>query len=261
MKKITDLKINGDNRNLSIDRVGVTSVLLPLKVPDRARRFQVITATVNAYIGLPHYERGAHMSRFIEVLNDYTNKILTLRGINSLLMTMQKKLHAEDIYFDMTFIFFKEKTAPITKYQSLLDYQCKIEGQRNKKLSRVFLTTNIPVLNLCPASKWISKESSHSQRAIIAITVEPKITIFFEELIDLAEKEASVELFNLLKLKDEKYITEMSYENPKFVEDTVRDIALKLTRDDCFKSWSVSCENQESIHTHNVYAKIERKSL
>jgi len=260
MKKIRDIKINGDDRNLSIDRVGVTSVLLPLKVPDRTRRFQVITAMVNAYIGLPYHERGAHMSRFIEVLNDYTNKILTLRRINSLLMTMQKKLHAEDIYFDMTFIFFKEKTAPITKYQSLLDYQCKIEGQRNNKSSRVFLIINVPVLNLCPASKAISRTSSHNQRAVVTITIEPKKTTFFEDLIELAEKEASAELFALLKLEDEKYITEMSYENPKFVEDTVRDIALKLARDDRFKSWSVSCENQESIHTHNVYAKIERKS-
>lgn len=261
MKKIKDLKINGDTRKLSIDRVGVTNILLPLKVPDKSKKFQIVTAVVNTYIKLPHSERGAHMSRFLEVLNDYINKTLTLRKINQLLRVMQEKLQTKDVYLDATFTFFKKKTAPVTKHQSILDYQCKIEGQRNGKFSQVFLNTSITVLSLCPASKQISRVNAHNQRAVVTIGVEPKINIFFEDLIESAEKSASAELFNLLKLADEKYITEKSYKNPKFVEDTVRDIALKLARDDRFKSWWVSCENQESIHTHNAYAKIERKNL
>ena len=215
-------------------------------------------ADVNFYVDLPHQFKGTHMSRFVEILNDYKDE-LDISNLESILRKTQKKLHALKAHLELTFPYFIKKKAPVSKAEGIMDYECTISAATNggDKMD-IVNTIRVPVTTLCPCSKEISKYGAHNQRSIVTLKVRTNKFVWLEELISVVEDSASCELYPLLKREDEKYVTEHAYDNPAFVEDVVRAITMKLQKDTRIDWFSVESENQESIHNHNAYAQIVR---
>lgn len=255
---IPDIQGSPDTRRVAIDRVGIKDIRHPVVVTDRAGREQHTVATFNMYVGLPHEFKGTHMSRFVEILNNYEYEI-SVESFNHMVTEMTDVLHAEQGHIEMNFPYFVEKTAPVSEVKSLMDYAVTFVGEiREAQAPQVFVKVTVPVTTLCPCSKKISDYGAHNQRS--HVTVDVKITefVWIEELIDIVEGIASCELYGLLKRPDEKYVTERAYDNPRFVEDMVRDVALRLNDDKRIRAYTVESENFESIHNHSAYAKIGR---
>jgi len=208
-------------------------------------------------VGLPHQFKGTHMSRFVEILNMHEREI-SVEAFQVMVDEMVERLEAEFGRVEMTFPYFINKAAPVSKVQSLMDYEVTFIGEIRHGQPAMNLKVVVPVTSLCPCSKKISQYGAHNQRSHVTITARVNGFIWIEDLIDLAEKEASCELYGLLKRPDEKYVTERAYENPKFVEDMVRDIAAELNQDERIAAYAVESENFESIHNHSAYAMIER---
>ena len=200
------------------------------------------------------------MSRFVALLNEDCQQ-LSLQGFGSLLQMMTKRLEADTGYMTAEFLYFVDKSAPVTGVKSLLDYQVKLDGQWSNGDDKIKIKVIIPVTSLCPCSKKISDYGAHNQRSHITVDAYTDGQIYIEDIIQLVEKQASSELFSLLKRPDEKYVTELAYDNPKFVEDVVRDIAYALNEDDRILSYTLEAENFESIHNHSAYAVIENNKL
>jgi GTP cyclohydrolase IB len=255
-EKLTDIQSQHDDRNIAIDQVGVKDISYPITVMDKAGPQQHTVARVNMYVDLPHNFRGTHMSRFIEVLNNYRGGIST-SNIRHILADMKDLLNAERAHFDITFPFFMMKEAPVSRAQGKMEYICRILGDSADEC--YMLEVRVPVLSLCPCSKEISKYGAHNQRSLITVQIRAKEIIWIEDLIILAESSASSEIYSLLKREDEKFVTERSYENPMFVEDMVRTVAGKLSSLHGILGFTVESENMESIHNHSAYAKISRK--
>ncbi|MBN2435293.1 MAG: GTP cyclohydrolase I FolE2 [Spirochaetes bacterium] len=247
-----DIQSQPDDRNMPIDQVGVKDIRFPVRVQDKRNGTQHTVATVNMYVTLPHNFRGTHMSRFLEILNCYEE--ITPSHIPAILEEMKSKLNAETAYFDIEFPYFIMKSAPVSNAKSVMEYICSIHGDSSAEF--YFLKVKVPVMSLCPCSKEISRFGAHNQRSIIEISIKTRKKIWFEELITIAESSASSEIYSLLKREDEKYVTENSYNNPAFVEDIVRAIAVKLKAHELIDGFSVESENMESIHNHSAYAKI-----
>lgn len=254
-KKLTDIQSQHDDRNIAIDQVGVKDISYPITVMDKSGPSQHTVARVNMYVDLPHNFRGTHMSRFIEILNDYRGGIST-SSIRNILAGMKELLNAERAHFDITFPFFVMKEAPVSRAKGKMEYICRILGDSADEC--YMLEVRVPVLSLCPCSKEISKYGAHNQRSLITLQIRAKEIIWIEDLIILAESCASSEIYSLLKREDEKYVTERSYENPMFVEDIVRTVAEKLSAMPGILGFTVESENMESIHNHSAYAKISR---
>jgi len=254
---IADVQSSADTRRIPIDKVGIKDIRHPVRVRDRSGGEQHTIATFNMFVNLPHNFKGTHMSRFVEILNQHERE-LSVASFKDMLVEMTKRLEAEAGHIEMSFPYFVTKAAPVSGVESLMDYEVALIGEiRNgKPLMNVKIV--VPVTSLCPCSKKISNYGAHNQRSHVTINVRTRGFIWIEELIDLVEKEASCELYGLLKRPDEKYVTEKAYENPKFVEDMVRDVAAKLNADDRIAAFSVASENFESIHNHSAYAMIER---
>jgi GTP cyclohydrolase I len=197
------------------------------------------------------------MSRFVEILNSHEREI-TVVSFRDMLHEMTQRLEADDGHIEMCFTYFVEKAAPATGVRSLMDYQVRFRGEQHGDESEMFVFVQVPVTTLCPCSKKISAYGAHNQRSHVRITVRADEFFWLEELIDIAEQEASCELYGILKRPDEKAVTERAYDNPKFVEDLVRDVALRLNQDERFRYYMVESENFESIHNHSAYALIER---
>lgn len=254
---IDDVHRFEDTRQISIDRVGIKDIRHPLSVIGRDGKPQATVALFSMYVELPHHQKGTHMSRFVETLNtDMT--LLDIAQFGHAAGTMAQRLEAEHGYLEATFPYFIRKKAPISGVLSWLDYQVTAIGQWRNGVAELRLKVVIPVTSLCPCSKKISDYGAHNQRSHVTITVHPHTPYTIEELIELVEKEASSELYGLLKRPDEKFVTEQAYNNPKFVEDTVRDIARCLDTDSRLSYYKVETENFESIHNHSAYAMIER---
>jgi len=253
---IPDLQASPDTRRITIDKVGVKGIQYPIIVDDRASNTQATVAELNAYVELPHYKRGTHMSRFLEVLNRYHKENLIPR-IGDFLLELKTSLRAEAAYVDMAFPYFIEKKAPVSGISSLLNYSCFFRASFKAELD-LWIGVKVPVTTLCPCSKEISEAGAHNQRSTISIEARYSDFVWLEELIELAERSASCEIYPLLKRVDEKYVTERAYSNPKFVEDIVRDIALSLDADERITDYLIESENYESIHNHNAYAMIKR---
>jgi GTP cyclohydrolase I len=228
-----------------------------VKIRERAGGVQGTVATFNMYVGLPHHFKGTHMSRFVEILNAHEREI-TVDTFQVMLAEMVEKLEAKEGRIEMSFPYFVEKAAPVSGVKSLMDYEVTFVAQVLKGEKCFALKVLVPVTSLCPCSKKISEYGAHNQRSHVTVTAHTKDFVWIEEIVDLDEKQASSELYGLLKRPDEKYVTERAYDNPKFVEDMVRDVAAVLNLDDRITKYIVESENFESIHNHSAYALIER---
>jgi GTP cyclohydrolase I len=260
---IPDTQSERDERHLAIQRVGVKGVRYPLQL----RIGHVVAPTVAMWaldVALPAEQKGTHMSRFVAWL-DALDKPLDASALRTELVVMLDKLHATEGRIDAEFPFFLRKRAPVTGVQSLLEYQgrwiaeARAAGADRAATTTVWAEVVVPVKSLCPCSKEISDYGAHNQRSHVTIRVElADEEIGWQELVRFAEDSASSEIWPMLKRADEKWITERAYENPKFVEDLVRDVALRLNADARVGRYSVDVENFESIHNHSAYARIER---
>ncbi|MEA3292719.1 MAG: GTP cyclohydrolase FolE2 [Pseudomonadota bacterium] len=253
---IADVQGSPDTRNIAIDKVGIKEILHPVRIADRNGEEQHTVASFNMYVELPHNFKGTHMSRFVEILNQYEREI-SVRTFNSMLAEMVERLDAKKGHIEMTFPFFVNKRAPVTGVESLIDYQVTFVGEIDHQHPCTRIKVLVPVTSLCPCSRKISDYGAHNQRSHVTVQVEAGAFIWIEELIDIVEQEASCELYGLLKRPDEKHVTERAYDNPKFVEDLVRDIAGRFNRDDRIRRYTVEAENFESIHNHSAYAQIQ----
>lgn len=254
---IPDIQSSEDTRYIDIDRVGIKDIRHPIVVRDRSGRDQHTVATFNMYVSLPHNFKGTHMSRFVEILNHHEYEI-TVESFKHMIVEMTEILHAEAGHIEMSFPFFMTKFAPISKVQSLMDYQVSFIGQIKNQLTSVLVKIIVPITSLCPCSKNISDYGAHNQRSHVTVQARLRSFVWVEELIEMVEKVGSCELYGLLKRPDEKYVTEKAYDNPKFVEDIVRDVAIRLNADDRITAYVIESENFESIHNHSAYAMVER---
>ncbi len=252
-----DVQNRPDARKISIDRVGVKNLSYPVTVLDRANAIQHTVGSISMTVSLPHRFRGTHMSRFVEILNEH-HRELHIDRIDDILKKMKERLDAEEASMEVVFPYFMEKSAPASGARSLMEYRCYFQGNLSDRADFV-LGVDVPVTTLCPCSKELSKRGAHNQRSQVRIRVRYAGFVWIEELIEVAETSASSPLYALLKRKDEKVVTEHAYNRPMFVEDVVREIAVKLDADSRIVWYSVESENMESIHNHNAYAKVERK--
>src|SRR3954465_1277395 len=254
---IPDVQSDPDSRKLAIDKVGIKAIRHPVRIQERRGEAQHTIAVFNMYVGLPHQFKGTHMSRFVEILEAHEREI-TVETFQVMLREMVEKLEAEEGHIEMSFPYFIEKKAPVSGVRSLMDYQVTFVAQILKGEKCFAMKVLVPVTSLCPCSKKISEYGAHNQRSHVTVTAHTGEFVWIEEIIDLVEKQASSELYGLLKRPDEKYVTERAYDNPKFVEDMVRDVAAVLNLDDRITRYIVESENFESIHNHSAYALIER---
>ncbi|MFO1346438.1 MAG: GTP cyclohydrolase FolE2 [Rhodocyclaceae bacterium] len=252
-----DVQGSADTRQIAINKVGIKSIRHPVKVQDKTGGVQHTIAVFNMYVSLPHNFKGTHMSRFVEILNGHEREI-SVENFPAMLSSMVERLEAESGHVEMNFPYFVNKAAPVSGVQSLMDYDVTFIGDicSGQVVSTVKVV--VPVTSLCPCSKKISAYGAHNQRSHVTVTARLDEHMWLEEIISLVEAEASCELFGLLKRPDEKYVTERAYDNPKFVEDMVRDVAARLNAEKRISAYVVESENFESIHNHSAYALIER---
>lgn len=253
---IPDVQNSADKRQIAINKVGIKDILHPAQVKDRSGQIQHTVANFNMTVNLPHNFKGTHMSRFVEILNSHENEI-TVQSFNEMLSETTERLDADEAHIEMTFPYFVNKTAPASGVKSLLDYQVTFIGKRSHGVNTINVKVLVPVTSLCPCSKKISKYGAHNQRSHVTVNARTNGFIWIEDIIDIVEKQASCELYGLLKRPDEKIVTERAYDNPKFVEDMVRDIAASLNADERVRAYVLESENFESIHNHSAYAVIE----
>jgi len=254
---LPDTQSVADARRIAITRVGVKGVLHPLRVRTAAAGNQHTVAQVDMYVGLPEHVKGTHMSRFIEILQA-SDEAIDVTSLRRLLHVMLERLHAASGSIELRFPYFVRKRAPVSGVESMMDYRVTYHAAVTAAHGyRATLKVVVPVTSLCPCSKEISDYGAHNQRSHITISASVTDGMGIDDLIAIAEEEASCELWGLLKRPDEKYVTERAYDNPKFVEDLVRDVALRLNRDQRVRSYVVESENFESIHNHSAYALVE----
>ncbi len=253
---IPDTQSSRDERHLAIQRVGVKELRYPLQL-QVAGAVQSTAAVWALDVALPAERKGTHMSRFVAWL-DALNEPVELASLRDGLERMLGALNADEGRIEAAFEFFLRKRAPVSGVASLLDYKGRWIAERRAGLTRVWAEVGVPVKSLCPCSKEISDYGAHNQRSLVTIRVELKQPVPWHELVRFAEDSASSELWPLLKRPDEKWITERAYENPKFVEDLVRDVAILLNADARIGHYRVDVENLESIHNHSAYARLER---
>ncbi|MFJ5447174.1 GTP cyclohydrolase FolE2 [Methylobacillus methanolivorans] len=254
---IEDVQNTPDTRQLAIDKVGIKSIRHPVKVKDKTGGVQHTVANFNMYVFLPHNFKGTHMSRFVEILNNNEREI-SVESFESILRGMVQRLDAESGHVEMTFPYFVNKAAPVSGVQSLSDYEVTFIGEINQGKYDITVKVVVPVTSLCPCSKKISDYGAHNQRSHVTVTALINDFIWVEDIIRLVEEQASCEVYGLLKRPDEKYVTERAYDNPKFVEDIVRDVAAQLNAEARIVKYTVESENFESIHNHSAYALIEK---
>jgi GTP cyclohydrolase I len=255
---IEDVQSRQDTRNIPINKVGIKHVRHPVRVRDRSVGEQHTIATFNMYVNLPHNFKGTHMSRFVEILHQHEREI-SVKSFKEMLVEMTERLEAESGHIEMHFPYFVSKKAPVSGVESLMDYEVTFIGEIHNGKPQLMVKVVVPVTSLCPCSKKISDYGAHNQRSHVTVTARIDGFVWIEELIEIVEQEASCELYGLLKRPDEKYVTERAYDNPKFVEDMVRDVAARLNQDDRISYYIVESENFESIHNHSAYALIEKQ--
>ena len=253
---IEDVQGRADSRQLPINKVGIKDVYHPVRVKDRSSGEQHTIANFNMYVALPHNFKGTHMSRFVEVLHRNEREI-SVESFRDILVEMTEKLDAESGHIEMDFPYFVMKKAPASGVESLMNYQASLIGELHDGKPELWLKVVVAATSLCPCSKSISNYGAHNQRSHITIRARVEGHMWLEELIEIAEQEASCEVYGILKRPDEKYVTERAYDNPKFVEDLVRDIAVRLNKEERIRAFTVEAENFESIHNHSAYALIE----
>ncbi len=270
-----DVQASSDSRQVPIDKVGVKDVTYPirLRVPKEFAGLmgsgdeQTTVATISMYVSLPHYQKGTHMSRFLEVLNEHAGMAapgpISPEEIPQITAAIRERLDAEEAHFEAEFTYFIPRKAPVTGALGLMDYQVSFccTSSRTGATDDFIMGVVAPGASLCPCSKEISKYGAHNQRCLVEARVRFTGRMWIEDLAGTIEKSVSCPVFAVLKRPDEKYVTEAAYDNPKFVEDIIRDLALGLEADERVTWYSISSENFESIHNHNAYAEITRSKV
>jgi GTP cyclohydrolase I len=260
-KELTHLKDTQnepDHRNIAIDRVGVKNLRFPMRIRDKAHAEQHTIASVALTVDLPERFKGTHMSRFVEALNACGSE-LHIDRVRDLLEMLAERLHAECAHVDFEFPYFMEKAAPVSGIKGLIDYNVCFSATLKKGVFDFVVTVIVPVATLCPCSKSISERGAHNQRGEVTFAVRSNQPVWIEDLIQLVEQSASCELYSVLKRPDEKAVTERAYDNPVFVEDLVRNVAVRANREEAIVWYKVEAENFESIHNHNAYALVEHQ--
>ncbi len=255
---LTDIQELPDTRGIAIQRVGIQDLQYPILINNQQGLNQASVGLFNLSISLPAVQKGAHLSRFVEIIEKHQRAFSTQGdGLNDLLSLIQSILEADKAFLTVAFPFFMDKLAPVTQLKSLMNYDIrfKVEKQGNSPIQQE-VSVSVPVTSVCPCSKAISQYGAHNQRSLITLSLKTKYPVSFEYWINLIEKQGSAELFALLKRPDEKWVTENAYQNAKFVEDIVRDIALKLNQDENVIQYHLASKNLESIHNHTAYAEI-----
>lgn len=252
-----DVQGNSDDRQVAIDKVGVKEVVYPMRIATRDGGEQTAVATINMYVSLPKEKKGTHMSRFLEVLNEHQCSPFRPEDIPTITKAIKERLHAVEAHFEASFTYFIEKAAPVTGQKGLMNYEVNLACTSSSHEDFV-MTVAAPATSLCPCSKEISEYGAHNQRCRIEAAVRTEGFMWIEDLVEQLEASASHPVYAVLKRPDEKYVTEKAFENPKFVEDIIRDLAIGLNNDNRVVEYSISSENFESIHSHNAYAQIQR---
>lgn len=252
-----DVQRERDLRNIAIDRVGVCGVSYPITVMDPLHGTQPTIASVSMSVLLPHEYRGTHMSRFIETLEEYKGRI-SPTTLESLADHLRSKLDASTASIEFNFPYFIRKRAPVSGIESFMRYEASLEGISCGSNFDMKIGVGVPVQTLCPCSKEISTVGAHNQRAFVRLKVRSTVLVWFEELIRTVEDASSTPLYTLLKREDEKFVTERAYENPRFVEDLARELALALDGDARIVWYEISVSSAESIHRHDAFAELVR---
>jgi len=259
VEPMPDVQGSLDSRNIAINKVGVKDIRYPISLYCPATGgVQHTVAQVNMYVGLPHYQKGTHMSRFLEVLNEH-HECIRSDQVMDVCHDIKRQLEAEEAHLELSFPYFIDKPAPVTGNVGKLDVEVTFEATSNHKDDFV-MGVKVPATSLCPCSKEISAYGAHNQRCLMSVRVRfaEGQSIWIEDLVELLEQGASTQVFAVLKRPDEKWVTEAAYDNPKFVEDIVRDLARRLENEPRIAWYEVNSENFESIHNHNAYAQIRR---
>lgn len=256
---IPDVQSQRDERKIPIDKVGVKGLRYPITVKDRTKAYQHTVGLFDLFVNLPHDFKGTHMSRFIEVLNEFHGEI-SMEKFPEILEKIKNKLHARSAHMNVEFPYFMEKRAPVTKTPGLMSYTCFMRGSLSERFDLI-VGVEVPVTTLCPCSKEIADCGAHNQRGIVRVQLRFKKFFWIEEIIEIIESSVSSDVYSLLKRPDEKFVTERAYENPMFVEDVVRSSLAQLRAKDNFPWYRIEAENFESIHNHSAYAMIEKDFL
>ncbi|HTQ10822.1 MAG TPA: GTP cyclohydrolase FolE2 [Fimbriimonadaceae bacterium] len=255
---LADVQSSRDYRRIPIDRVGVREVLYPITLKVRNNGTQQTVGNFSLTVDLPQEFKGTHMSRFLEVLSEH-NHDFSPETIPAILARLREKLRAKSSHLDVRFTYFREKAAPVTGKVAMMGYECGFSATGGEEEDFV-IHVIVPVTTLCPCSKEISAYGAHNQRGYVRVAVRPRgDTLWLECVIDLIEAAASAPLYPLLKRPDEKFVTEQAYDNPRFVEDMVREVSVAFDLEDRIASYEIEVENLESIHAHNAYACVKRE--
>ncbi len=253
---LRDVHAEQDTRRLALDRAGVKGLRYPICVLDRARGLQHTVAEIDMSVSVPHRRKGAHMSRFVELLNRHRGEI-DIRKFRSLCAELRKEHDADAAHVEVKFPYFIAKEAPVTGSVGLVDYACTFGASVTRQSCDLWVALEVPVTTLCPCSKAISEHGAHNQRSVVSVRVWFAKFFWIEDLIALVEDSASCDLYALLKRPDEKYVTERAWSRPRFVEDLVREVGTRLRADANFRRWEVEAESFESIHAHSAYAALK----
>ena len=256
-KELQDTQSKVDVRNIPISRVGIKDIKYPFKISDRDGVAQSVIGNFVMSVGLPHDVKGTHMSRFVKILQDQTD-IINIENFQEVVKNTTNILDSESAYISVDFTYFKKKAAPVSKVESLLDYSVNFTCEIKNNIVNKYLKVTVPVTSLCPCSKNISDYGAHNQRSHISAHIKIEDTVWIDDIIEMLENQASCQIYGLLKRPDEKYVTEEAYDNPKFTEDIIRDVAVTLNKDDRITAYKIESENFESIHNHSAYAYIEK---
>jgi GTP cyclohydrolase I len=255
-KDMVDVQNMRDERRVPIQKVGVKGLRYPIVLLDKANSVQHTTAIVNLYADLPHDFKGTHMSRFIEVFDAHRQDLSMPRFLR-MLEGIRASLEAETAYADIHFPYFIEKKAPVSGQAAMMSYDCAYSGKVGSSGKEFDVTVSVPIQTVCPCSKAISDYGAHNQRGIVTLSVALGPFFWIEDLVALVEDSASSGVYTLLKREDEKFVTEQAFDNPRFVEDLVREVYVKVEALGKFPRFSVEAENFESIHNHSAYAYVE----
>lgn len=258
---LPDLQETPDERNIAIERVGVCDLKYPITVLDKENKQQNVAGTFSLSVDLPRDFKGTHMSRFIEVLNEHRGEV-TMHTVPSILDHLLQKLEAKSTHLEVSFPYFIEKLAPVSKKPAFMDYECGFSAEKNQEGQNFVIVVRIPVTSLCPCSKAISDYGAHNQRGIVEVQVRSKNEelVWFEEIVNYAEESASAPLYSLLKREDERHVTMQAFDNPAFVEDIARDLAVRLRDDNRIEWYRVKVINHESIHNHSAFAVVSSET-
>ncbi|HBR96816.1 MAG TPA: GTP cyclohydrolase I FolE2 [Gammaproteobacteria bacterium] len=258
---IPDVQSYVDDRHIAIDRVGIKDIRHPVTVVDKSGIKQHTVASFEMTVYLPEDRKGTHMSRFTQLLNDHDHDAHSVANFVDLFREMNRRLDSTEGTIEMSFLYFIEKSAPVTGKKGMLDYKVTLRSDIKRGCDPdTHVRVVVPVTTLCPCSKEISEYGAHNQRSEVTIDARlaPGAVLYWEDLIEIAEQEASCELYSQLKRSDEKSVTERAYDNPKFVEDLIRDVARRLNDLSPLRSYTLEVENFESIHNHSAYAMMTR---